>query len=99
MPIAASLLMMTTLAVQNPQAPQRPEPAPPPAPTATQGASGNSTPTDRPHEFGVGGWVGISSAGGGGTFRYFLSDRLGIDMNAGMSRRTVAGTTRTSFQV
>lgn len=98
MPIAASLLMMTTLAVQAPQTPA-PAAAPPASTPAPQGESGTSASTDRPHEFGVGGSMGLSSRGGGGSFRYFMNDRLGLDMNVGMTRAPIAGATRTSFQV
>lgn len=97
MPIAASLLMMTTLAIQTPQTPA-PVPAPPASGSAQQGEPGASTSTDRPHQVGIGGSMGMSSRGGGGSFRYFIGDRLGLDMNAGMTRPTIAGTTYTSFQ-
>jgi outer membrane protein W len=96
MPIAASLFVMTTLAVQSPQMPAS---APAPAPVSTQqGESGTSSSSDRPHQFGVGGTMGVSSRGGGGSFRYFFGDRLGLDMNVGMSRLNIGGTTRTNFQ-
>jgi outer membrane protein W len=97
MPIAASLILISTLGVQTPSGPATPAPPPAPAP-APQGEAGARTSGDRPHEVGIGGSMGMSSRGGGGSFRYFFNDRLGVDMNAGVSRFTVAGAARTSFQ-
>jgi opacity protein-like surface antigen len=40
--------------------------------------AGPPQPTERPHKVGIGGFGG---SGGGASFRYFLTERIGIDMD------------------
>jgi len=40
---------------------------------------------ERPHEVGVGGVVAMSNAGGGAGFRYFMNQRLGVNLYVGKS--------------
>ena len=93
MPAAASLLLLTSLLTQA-QAPSSPA-APGVTPgaqtpsTAQPGEAGTtSTPTERPHQIGLGGSMGMSSRGGGGAFRYFFGDRTGFNANIGWYRPT-----------
>jgi outer membrane protein W len=102
MPAAASVLLLTSLLTQS-QAPSSPG-GPPAAqtPSSTQaGEEGTrSTPTERPHEIGLGGSMGMSSRGGGGAFRYFFGDQLGFNANIGWYRpttRTGSGSQGSTF--
>jgi hypothetical protein len=100
MPISAGLLLVTALVAPGPQAA-----APPGTPAVAaqqpqpQGESGAPAPssTTRPHEVGLGGFGG---AGGGPSFRYFFSDRVGVDMTAGWYRSPNTGSSSrgTTFQ-
>lgn len=69
MPAAASLLLLTSLLTQA-QAPSSPatpgvNPGGQTPSTAQQGEAGTpSTPTERPHQIGLGGSMGMSSRGG-----------------------------------
>lgn len=40
---------------------------------------------ERPHTFGVGGSLAVSSQGGAGGFRYFFTDRIGTNLTVGWS--------------
>jgi len=85
MPLAAATLILSTMLAAAPQSGSGDSPSSA-TPPSTQGTSdGTPTPsgTDRPHEVGLGGFGG---AGGGPSFRYFLRDRLGVEMNVGWSR-------------
>lgn len=56
-----------------------------------------ATSTDRPHQIGLGAFGG---SGGGASFRYFMNDRLGVDMNVGWSGLSNAsGSGGTTFRV
>jgi hypothetical protein len=43
---------------------------------------------ERPHQIGVGAQMGLSSRGGGGAFRLFMTDQLGINFSANFYRGT-----------
>jgi hypothetical protein len=72
---------------------------PTPAPVASadapavvqQGEDGPATPTERLHQFGLGGSMGVGSRGGSGAFRYFFGDRIGFNATVGWYRPTGAG--------
>jgi len=105
MSAAASVLLLTSLLTQS-QAPASPSGVVPTGqtPSSTQaGEEGTrSTPTERPHEIGLGGSMGMSSRGGGGAFRYFFGDQLGFNANIGFYRattRTGAGSQGSTFIV
>jgi outer membrane protein W len=67
----------TTIAAQAAtQSPAQDDPMPQP------------TPTERPHQVGLGGFGG---SGGGVSFRYFMNDRIGVDMNVGWSLPAMGG--------
>ena len=51
---------------------------------------------DRPHTFGVGGQMGVSNRGGGGGFRFFLTDRLGANFEVLWYRPRYSSTTNGS---
>jgi len=56
---------------------------------AAQGpAERQAPPPEAPHHFGLGAAMGVSNRGGGGSFRYFVNDRLGLDMNVWWYRPT-----------
>ena len=94
MPAAASLLLLTSLLTQ---APTPSSPTPPGVipsgqtpPTTQQGEAGTvPAPTDRPHQIGLGGSMGMSTEGGGGAFRYFFGDQLGFNANIGWYRPAI----------
>jgi len=88
MPAAASLLLFTSLLTQA-QAPS--SPVAPAGPDSVQSSApveaGNpSPPTERPHEIGLGGSMGMGTRGGGGAFRYFFADKFGFNANIGWYR-------------
>jgi hypothetical protein len=91
MPVTASALLVAALVAESHAQPStlpviRVEQA-----GAPQGEGGRQpAPTDAPHQFGLGGTMGVGSRGGGGSFRYFANDRLGLDMNVGWYRPPVA---------
>jgi hypothetical protein len=102
MPVAAGLLLMTTLVVQgSPQTPSSTSDTPAAAPQPTpqgQNEAGTPTPsTTAPHQVGLGGFGG---SGAGPSFRYFFNDRIGVDASAGWfgGPRTPSGSTSTAFQ-
>jgi outer membrane protein W len=95
MPIALGLLLTTSLLAPATQSPAQPD-TPPPAvqQPRSQGESGTpSTSTDRPHEVGFGGFGG---SGGGASFRYFMNERVGVDMNVGWSLPSMGGSRNTT---
>lgn len=47
------------------------------------------TPADRPHQLGVGAALVASNVGGGGSFRYWFGEHVGVDLNAFVSRPRV----------
>src|SRR5438874_1310420 len=103
MPAAASVLFLTTLLTQS-QAPSLPAGGVPaaqtPSGTQTPEEGTRSAPTERPHEIGLGGSMGMSSRGGGGAFRYFFSDQVGFNANIGWYRpttRTGSGSQGSTF--
>src|SRR5215471_5062815 len=50
------------------------------------GSPGSST--ERPHEVGLGGFGG---SGNGASFRYFMNDRVGVDLNVGWTLPSMGG--------
>jgi hypothetical protein len=98
MPAAASLLLLTSLLsqAQVPSSPAAPGPTPaaqtPASPQSVE-AGTPSTPTERPHQIGVGASMGMGSRGGGGAFRYFFGDQIGFNANVGWYRGTTQGST------
>ena len=94
MSAAASVLLLTSLLTQSqaPSSPAAPSGVVPTGqtPSSTQvGEEGTrSSPTERPHQIGLGGSMGMSSRGGGGAFRYFFGDQLGFNANIGVYRPT-----------
>ena len=91
-------LMVTSLLAQAPTASAPPSAvgadmvvssASAPAKQQAQPGEGQpAQPTERLHEVGLGASIGFGSAGGGGAFRFFFGDRLGVNVSAGFARPT-----------
>lgn len=87
MPIPIGLLLTTALLVPAPAAPvSTSDTAVAQGPQNDPG--GSATPTERPHSFGLGGFGGSA---GGASFRYFATDRLGVDLDVGWTGNSVGG--------
>jgi len=54
------------------------------------------TPGERPHTIGIGGQMGVSNRGGGGSFRYFFADRFGANFEVAWYRPRYSATTNGS---
>ena len=67
---AAALLVLLTLA---------------PAQQERRGTP-HATTRKEPHTFGLGGTLSISNRGAGGAMRYWIADRVGLDLNLGWHR-------------
>jgi hypothetical protein len=74
--ILTAALVAGSLAIAHPSSTQ----APPTRPQSEQGQPGGG---ERPHEIGVGGSLVVSNQGASGGFRYFFSERLGVNVMAG----------------
>lgn len=98
MPITLGLLLTTSLLAQGtpPSTPASGSPITIQQPQSQGGADPTSspqTPTERPHQIGIGGFGG---SGSGASFRYFMNDRIGIDTNIGWSLGGGTGQSRGS---
>jgi len=94
MAIAFALLLTTHLIAPASAPVQQDPPAAPVQQAPSQSDSGGTaTSTDRPHQIGLGGFGG---SGGGVSFRYFMTERIGLDANVGFSGAGPTGSRNSS---
>jgi outer membrane protein W len=90
-------VLVLTAVLGAPQQPVSQPPAPPATPVFTARFDAEpaqqrpdqrerNSSDERPHQVGVGGVVAMSNQGGGAGFRYFMNNRLGVNLYMGMAK-------------